>query len=146
MNVPHQNQHLDLDQDKYQSSRQQPNHCLDTRTPSPGKSPARYRHSLKYSGGALHDGPREPLEFDHTFDMKNNKVESTASSCHSDIQPGLVILHLFKAQCLPFYVVKNEFFKLHFAKQRKIFVYQLTTTMEKRVCFCFVKSTVEKFT
>ena len=107
MNVPHQNQHLDLDQDKYQSSRQQPNHCLDTRTPSPGKSPARYRHSLKYSGGALHDGPREPLEFDHTFDMKNNKVESTASSCHSDIQPGLVILHLFKAQCLPFLCSKK---------------------------------------
>ena len=108
------NQHLELD--KYQSSRQPPqtNNCLDTRTPSPGKSPnslPRYRHSLKYSGGALHDGPREPLEFDHTFDMKkqNDIVEST--SCHSDIQPGLVILHLFKAQWLPsfFFFSKSEF-------------------------------------
>ena len=32
------------------------------RTPSPKSTTVpRYRHSLKYSGGALHDGPQEPL-------------------------------------------------------------------------------------
>ena len=45
-----------------------------SRTPSPKTLVPKHRHSLKYSGGSLHDDLQEPLEFDHTFDN---------TACHS---------------------------------------------------------------
>ena len=47
-----------------------------SRTPSPKTLVPKHRHSLKYSGGSLHDDLQEPLEFDHTFD-------NTTAACHS---------------------------------------------------------------
>ena len=74
-------QHYAADQEnKFKILRQQQDQLSSSpsvsRTPSPKTLVPKHRHSLKYSGGSLHDDLQEPLEFDHTFD-------NTATACHS---------------------------------------------------------------
>ena len=72
-------QHYAADQEnKFKILRQQQDQLSSSpsvsRTPSPKTLVPKHRHSLKYSGGSLHDDLQEPLEFDHTFDN---------TACHS---------------------------------------------------------------